>query len=185
MALLFGSLLVSGCLGAFPADGKTDPPQNNGSATGGGGDAGAGAPSGGSSTVVDMGTVAATGDMATTCIAPTTARNSGEHNAGAACLDCHQGGDAPKFTFAGTLFDAVTGGAGVAGATVEAVDAQGQLIRIVTSANGNFYTAQAVTFPLTVRASSCPSNLPMISKVQNGNCNSSGCHASAMQAHLP
>ena len=141
-------------------------------------------------TLLDGGVAAAdlAGDVvARNCINQATSSTSGKHNAGLACLDCHKsgGGDGPAFTFASTLFSALTGGAAVPGAAVEVIDAKGQVVRLVTSANGNFYTSQAVSFPLTVRASACPNDQPMIAKVQNGNCNTSGCHTSQFQIHLP
>jgi hypothetical protein len=118
------------------------------------------------------------------CIALTTTTTSGHHNPGRACMQCHSaGGGAPTFTAAGTLYDALTGGKAVAGATVEIIDASGTKVSIVTSQNGNYYTSTPLTFPLTVRASGCPHDQPMISKVMDGNCNS--CHNSTFQVHLP
>jgi hypothetical protein len=118
------------------------------------------------------------------CIAMTTAKTSGNHNPGRACMQCHgPGGGAPTFTAAGTLYDALTGSTAVAGATVEIIDASGTKVSIVTSQNGNFYTSTALTFPLTVRASGCPNDQPMVSKVTNGDCNS--CHNSTFHVHLP
>src|SRR5260370_14677779 len=116
-------------------------------------------------------------------MAMTTAKTSGNHNAGKACMPCHAGGGAPTFTAAGTLYDALTGGNAVAGATVQLVDATGKTVSIVTSTNGNFYTSTPLTLPVTARASGCPNNQPMISKVTDGNCNS--CHNSTLQVHLP
>jgi hypothetical protein len=201
VVVALGALLQVGCLGSVQSDGQPLPSMSGSdpaaSAGGGGGDAiGGGGGGGGGGTTADNalvpdGGVAASADMggvvAKNCLNKATSTTSGQHNAGLSCLDCHKsgGGEAPAFTFAGTLFSAVTGGSAVAGATIEATDAKGQVIRIVTSKNGNFYTSQAVSFPLTVRASACPSDQPMIATVQNGNCNTSGCHASQFQIHLP
>ncbi len=127
---------------------------------------------------------AAPADMATSCIKLTTPLTDGHHNAGQACLGCHDGGRATRFSIGGTLYSAASGGATISGATIEIIDANGAQARIVTSSNGNFYTSQALTAPYTVRASGCPNDVPMISKA-TGDCSSSGCHTSAMRVHLP
>lgn len=127
--------------------------------------------------------LAAGHDLAAACIPPGAPPTSGHHNPGEGCLGCHQGGNAPRWTLAGTLYTKASGGATLSGATIEAVDAQGQVIRIVTSTNGNFYTGQAITFPVTVRASACPSSVAMVDPPNDGNCNS--CHDAAMRIHLP
>jgi hypothetical protein len=124
------------------------------------------------------------GDLAQSCINGTAATTSGHHNAGAACLGCHVGGGGPtRFYFAGTLYNKVSGGTAVAGATVEVTDKNGQVVRIVTSMNGNFYSTTPVTFPLTTRATACPSSVAMVGTVADGNCNN--CHTSQMRVHLP
>jgi hypothetical protein len=120
------------------------------------------------------------------CIAMTTATTDGHHNPGMACLDCHvSGGAASSFpwTAAGTLYNNATGGAAIAGATIELVDANNQTVRIVTSTNGNFYTLTPLTYPVKARASGCPNDVTMSSPASSGNCNS--CHGSTMRVHLP
>ena len=123
-------------------------------------------------------------DLAAACIQTATPPDDGHHNAGQACLGCHDGNGGPRFTVAGTLYGAASGGGALAGATIEIIDAKGTTARIVTSSNGNFYTAQALTAPLTTRASGCPNDTPMQSKA-TGDCNASGCHTSAMRIRLP
>jgi len=59
------------------------------------------------------------------------------------------------------------------------VQANGQKIQIATCNNGNFYTSQAVTFPITVRASQCPSDTSMRAAVQTGQGGFNSCHSSA------
>jgi hypothetical protein len=118
----------------------------------------------------------------TACIPRASSQASGHHNAGSACLGCHGGGGAPTFSFAGTLYDSA--GNAVTGATIEAVDANGQTVRVVSAQNGNFYTASPLTFPLTVRASGCPDDHPMSGLVSSGDCASGGCHA-AIPITLP
>ena len=127
----------------------------------------------------------------TTCIPLQTTVDDGHHNPGKDCLTCHDGNhaNATKFLVAGTLFSAATGGTGVAGATVEIVDSAGIVTPLVTAMNGNFYTSQAVTFPLTVRATSCPNEQPMITKVLTTGASCNNCHATGklpqQQIHLP
>jgi hypothetical protein len=110
------------------------------------------------------------------------------------CLNCHApppaGSDAgpiaPPFTIGGTLFSAVTGGTAVAQATIHLVDGANNDIKLSTATNGNFWTTQAITFPVKVRASLCPNtDQSMASQVSAGNCNMTGCHTSTFQVHLP
>ena len=123
------------------------------------------------------------------CIPKSATALDGHHNAGADCLTCHNGNvaGANKFYVAGTLFTAVTGGTGVAQATIEITDSAGKKLPLVTAnatAIGNFYTEQPVTFPITVRASSCPNTQKMTAAVTGAEgCNS--CHNAQMQIHLP
>ena len=114
------------------------------------------------------------GSGTTACVQAATPPGSGHHNAGANCQSCHTGNGAPLWTAAGTLYS--SGGAAVAGATITIVDATGKSIAIVTAQNGNFWTGEAVTAPLHVRASRCP-NTASMSMNANGACNS--CHTSS------
>jgi hypothetical protein len=61
------------------------------------------------------------------------------------CLACHDGTQAVKWTAAGTW------GSG-AGRVITLTDAAGRTVSLTTNAVGNFYTSQALTFPLTARA---------------------------------
>jgi len=79
------------------------------------------------------------------------------------------------WTVSGTVFG--SGGVGVAGATIEVIDASGKKLLLVTGDNGNFYSSSAVQMPLTVRSSKCPSDSAMSAKVNAGSCNS--CHSSS------
>jgi hypothetical protein len=113
-----------------------------------------------------------------------TGLGSGHHNAGLDCLNgCHNHG----FTLAGTIYSTATGGAALTGATVTVKDASGTTFDVISQLDGNFYTTQPVTFPLTVYASSCPSVQPMVATVAAGGCNKVGCHTSNAQGqiHLP
>ena len=93
------------------------------------------------------------------------------------CLHCHGGGEAMRWTVAGTAYPAAdsAAGAGVLGATVRVRDATGWSFGLRTNAAGNFYSAEKVAFPIQVcvdhrGASSCMSDA-----VTYGGCNS--CHA--------
>ncbi len=107
---------------------------------------------------------------------------SGHHNAGQDCLNCHNGATAPVFTLGGTLYDSA--GSALAGGTITVVDASGASVDVVSQLNGNFYTSQAFTFPVTVTASACPTTLPMTSKVSAGGCATGGCHVSGAQGPI-
>jgi hypothetical protein len=125
------------------------------------------------------------------CDPGVAANGDGHHNAGQSCITagCHDGNtaEAPLWTAAGTVYDALGGGAAVAGATIHLVDGAGTDVKLVTSANGNFYTAQAITYPVTTRVSKCPTTIPMVAQVQaNGaSCNTAGCHVDGNRVHVP
>ena len=100
---------------------------------------------------------------------------NGHHNAGTACLTCHNGTTAARFRVAGTLYTSAQGGTPVGGATIVVKDSANVSVKLVTAADGNFYTNEALTPPLTVKASKCPSvDKAMPTAANNGDCNS--CH---------
>src|SRR4051794_33436217 len=73
---------------------------------------------------------------------------------GADCQSCHSAtgrvSDIP-WNASGTVFaDATASAAGVAGATVEATDANGTVWAFTTNGAGNFYTKEAIVFPAKV-----------------------------------
>jgi hypothetical protein len=108
------------------------------------------------------------------CIPGVVANCSGHHRAGQDCAGCHDFlGSTLHWTLAGTLY---MGGSALAGATIEAIDANGQKVDMQTCSNGNFYTLQSVTFPVTVRASDCPNDHAMVASLSSsqGSCNN--CH---------
>jgi hypothetical protein len=101
---------------------------------------------------------------------------------GDACLDCHgSGGEQGAFTVAGTVFTDASGSAGVDGATVTLVDADGTEVTLSTNSAGNFYTSKALAFPVDVTITKGNDTVEMSSAASNGNCNS--CHDGAI--HLP
>lgn len=125
---------------------------------------------------------------ALTCRDEVANPGNGEHNAGQACIACHAGNGGPDYTVAGTLYSDAAGTAPVAGATITVVDANGVEVDLVTRTNGNFWTEQNLAFPVQVMASRCPTAVPMIAAVSNGDCNVGGCHAVGAPSgriHLP
>jgi hypothetical protein len=121
------------------------------------------------------------------CDPALTTTVGGHHNDGQACQLCHgSGGGAPTFTLAGTVYDGLNSSAAVTDATVRVLDAQGTELSLPTTDNGNFWTTQALTFPLTVSISRCPDTVPMVTQVaQSGaDCNVGGCHASGFRIFL-
>jgi hypothetical protein len=112
----------------------------------------------------------------------------GEHNAGQACIACHEADGGPRFTLAGTLYDDVAGTAPIAGATIIVTDANGATTDLVTQQNGNFWTNEPLVFPVHVAASACPDTVPMIGAITTGDCSAGGCHAAGSatgRVHLP
>ncbi len=103
---------------------------------------------------------------------------SGHHNPGTECLTCHNGQQvgAPIFKIAGTAFqrDGVTP---QRGGTIMVIDANNQVVKLVTQTNGNFYSSANLTPPYITLTSMCPGeNTPMITNFVDGDCNS--CHRS-------
>jgi hypothetical protein len=133
------------------------------------------------------------------CINAATPTIDGHHNAGLACLTCHDGNTAGanKFTAGGTIYDIQqTPPVPVSGATIELVDAAGTKVTVVTAstgAPGNFWTDVALVYPVTVRASKCPFDRPMPTKLAagatpaqgDGNCSRAGCHDTNNLMHMP
>ena len=118
------------------------------------------------------------------CKNAATPPGDGHHNTGKSCFQsCHSHG----FTLAGTLYTNATGNTGFAGATISLTDNNGKPIDLVTMQNGNFYTSQAIAFPVLVIASQCPSAVKMPLASANGDCNAAGCHVGGTnsQMHLP
>jgi hypothetical protein len=105
------------------------------------------------------------------------------HNAGKDCMGgCHNHG----FTFAGTVTNGA--GAGVAGAEVRLVDANGKAISVYTGSNGNFHSSTAWTGPakIGVRNAAATAIMATALVAANGGCN--GCHATGgtePPIHLP
>jgi hypothetical protein len=159
---------LAGCAVQEPGE----PPPGGDVDAGGGTDAGGGSGSGSGS--------------GSACEQPASTLPNGMHNAGLACLGCHNGtGVAPKWSVAGTLYSTAQGGAAIAGATITVTDANNVTVKLVTASNGNFYTSQTLQMPLRVNASRCPSSRTMSARPATGDCNS--CHQAATtgRIHLP
>lgn len=107
----------------------------------------------------------------------------GKHEPGNSCFQgCHNHG----FTLAGTLYTSPTSNSPRRGATITVTDSNNKTIKIVTALNGNFYTSEALAFPVLVMASACPSAVKMnVAVAATGRaCNS--CHMGGnMQMYLP
>jgi hypothetical protein len=155
--------------------------------SGGGGDDAGMAADDGSVTPTPTDDSGAPPDM-TDCVPQSASAIDGHHNAGQDCLTCHNGTTAPKFYLGGTLYSAATGGSAVSKANIVITDANNQTINVVTAslnAPGNFYYDQPIAFPIQVKASSCPTTVPMVSAVQSTGGGCTSCHNAQMQIHLP
>jgi hypothetical protein len=123
--------------------------------------------------------------------------SNGNHHAGEDCVGCHQsqGGEAPQFTLAGTVVDAT--GAGVGGAEVRLVDANGMAFSVYSDNSGNsgsagnFSSRTAWVAPAHVgvrNATNTQDMLVTISQSQGG-CNSCHCTGGGAcvtpEVHLP
>lgn len=177
---LWGFALLAACSeGIAPGSGSQSPVDAakgsggvNNPITTGGTDAGAG------------GIIA---DAGNGCIdqVPADQLGSGNHNPGQDCMNgCHDHG----FTAAGTIFTTASSSTPVTGATVYIVDANNQVVSTQSQLNGNFFTSIALTFPITVLATSCPTVDHMTATVAgsgSAGCNQSGCHTSGNWIHVP
>ncbi|HEY5922171.1 MAG TPA: hypothetical protein VIV11_10895 [Kofleriaceae bacterium] len=112
------------------------------------------------------------------------APHDGHHFPGQSCFQaCHNHG----WTVAGTLYTNDTGNTAFVGANITLTDSNNQTINLLTGANGNFYTQQAIAFPVLVIASACPSAVKMTLAVAASGraCNSCHVGGTSMQMHLP
>ena len=125
------------------------------------------------------------------CDPPQTTLDTGHHNAGMDCGQCHfgqmQAQGATVWTLAGTLYTQVNGGPPAVGATVRIHQAGGAVLKLVTAQNGNFYTGAAINFPITLEVSSCPNTRAMQASQPGPNVSCNNCHRAGVQGpmHLP
>ncbi len=110
--------------------------------------------------------------LATAC----TPSNGPLMKPGSDCLGCHDGNKAKRWSVAGTIYDgtAAAPGGAVQGAKVKIVDATGRSFERRTNEAGNFYTAEHVTFPLTICVDRHGTTSCMEEPVPFGSCNA--CH---------
>lgn len=116
-------------------------------------------------------------------------------NAGRACNACHeqvnieQGGDAPLFTLAGTIFPTAhepddCRAPSAEGAQVEITDAKGKVVVVEANEAGNFfYKEPDLTFPYTAKVIFEGRERAMARPQQNGACNQ--CHSAAGTEDAP
>lgn len=112
---------------------------------------------------------------------------------GRACNNCHKkGGQSPDadtlWTVAGTVFGSATSmcnAGGLAGVKVEIFEGTSMTAKLTLTTNsaGNFYSTQAVTFPIRARISKDGKTQEMFGQMSNGNCAS--CHAQPATGGAP
>lgn len=115
----------------------------------------------------------------------------GSHNAGRDCMQCHAGGggDAPQFSFGGTLYDG--SGNPVVGAEVRLVDANGNGTSVYTGPSGTFYgRGSGFAAPAHVGARNASNTADMLVALQSNGGGCSSCHCSGSGCsttpiHLP
>lgn len=134
---------------------------------------------------IDAGPNSPDAAIAPSCDAYNSSQPAGHHNPGRACLTCHDGYTATKWTLAGTVYSSAGSSTGVAGATVHVTDKSGMTLALVTASNGNYYTQTALTFPVTISASLCPNTVPMASTVASSGADCNSCHSTGSRIHLP
>ncbi len=113
------------------------------------------------------------------------------HNAGRDCMQCHAGGggDAPQFSFGGTLYDG--NGNPVVGAEVRLVDANGNGTSVHTGPSGTFYKGgSSFAAPAYVGARNATNTADMLIALQGNGGGCSSCHCtgtgcSTAPIHLP
>lgn len=97
---------------------------------------------------------------------------------GSDCLECHGGGEAPRWTVAGTCGSSM--GCFGQGNRVEVRDAGGRVVTVRTNRAGNFWTAEPLRFPITVavngRVMPGPPDGENLTTARDGSCNR--CHDS-------
>jgi hypothetical protein len=98
------------------------------------------------------------GDTGTGTCSTGTFWNGGDEESpqmhpGGDCMDCHDRGEGPTFSAAGTVMGDYTDETdcdGIAGVTVRITDVDGTVHELLTNAAGNFYTQDDLPAPLAV-----------------------------------
>ncbi|MFO0746000.1 MAG: hypothetical protein U1F43_10040 [Myxococcota bacterium] len=108
---------------------------------------------------------------------------------GGKCIDCHDNGKGPHFSFAGTVmsdYDDADECRGIPGVTVDIIDADGQVaLTMLTNAVGNFYSEStaSIAMPYTARISLGSRVREMTEPTDRGDCNS--CHTAVGESDAP
>lgn len=158
MRLLLGFVVLAGCIGSI--DGIED-----------------------NSSTGDGGTHTNTPDAPKPpCKNKVNVAGDGHHYPG---MDCQEGCHNHGFSLSGTLFTGATGTTPIAGATITVKDASGSTFEMVSQLNGNFYSSNAMQFPVTVFASSCPDAHAMVAPITApGGCASASCHVAGATGNV-
>lgn len=97
---------------------------------------------------------------------------------GETCVACHAGSDdAPRFGFAGTVYESGDQGTrcfGVEGVEVVVTDADGVEHKLVSNGSGNFYSGEMIPTPYRAKIVVDGQDIAMQTPQTNGDCNS--CH---------
>jgi hypothetical protein len=117
---------------------------------------------------------------AAACAAALAACGVPEHgpsmDPGEDCVGCHNAGEGPDFSAAGTLYTNLNDptGAGVKGGVVTFVDANGRTLDVKSNEVGNFYTREKLAFPLQRVSVRRGGLVAVMEDVPTGACND--CH---------
>jgi hypothetical protein len=104
-------------------------------------------------------------------------RGSSSMHPGVACNACHESGEGPIFTVAGTLFPTVREPDdcyGTSSAKIVVTDATGRSITLAPNSAGNFSSRASMSPPYQVKVVSGSKVRAMNGSVQTGDCNT--CH---------
>lgn len=114
---------------------------------------------------------------------------------GDGCLGSCHNGQGPtvnvghKLTIAGRVYNrrTIPNAAYVAGAHIFVIDANGQVLDLVTDTEGKFWYDGEVAFPIKTYASGCPDSIPMVDPSATGNCQEGSggvCHDASNKIYL-
>jgi len=117
-------------------------------------------------------------------------RGSSSMNPGKACIACHQMGEGPSFTLAGTVYptahepDLCNGASGSStGARIVITDAAGKVITLTPNAVGNFDYKGTVATPYKASVTYMGRERHMLTAQTSGDCN--GCHTTSGAMSAP